>query len=73
MTEKELLRCISLVMLAAAVLFVGCALSAPNLGRTIYLGPFVFGVEQWRICYALHVLVMVGLFAASFLVKDKRR
>ena len=33
------------------------------------IGPFTFGVEQWRICYALYVLVMAGLFVASFLVK----
>ena len=66
---REALRRVSLAMLAAAVICVGCTLSAPNLGRTVYIGSFKFGVELWRLCYALYVLVMAGLFVASFLVK----
>lgn len=73
MTKRKVLRLISLAMLTAAAVFIGCALSAPNLGRTIYIGAFEFGVEQWRICYALYVLVMIGLFTASFFVKDGRK
>ena len=65
------LRLISLVMLVVAVIFVFCALSAPNLGRTIYIGDFVFGAEQWRFCYKVYAVVMVMLFGASFFVKEK--
>lgn len=71
MTKKRALRLISLSMLTAAAIFMGCALSAPNLGSAIYIEPFEFGVEQWQGCYALYVLVMVSLFAASFFVKDR--
>ena len=66
---RKKLRLASLCMFAAAAVFVLCALSNPTLGRTVMIGPFTFGVEQWRICYALYVLVMAGLFVASFLVK----
>ena len=56
-------------MLLAAVVFVFCALSAPNLGQTIYIGSWEFGAEQWRICYAIYAAVMIALFVASFLVR----
>ena len=68
---KKKLRLISLTMLVIAVVFVLCALSAPNLGRTIYIGSYRFGAEQWRVCYAAYAIVMVVLFAASFFVKKK--
>lgn len=45
-------------------------LSAPNLGRVIYIGSFKFGAEQKRICYAIYVIVMVDLFVASFFVNS---
>lgn len=70
MKRKTKLRLISLAMLAAAVIFVLCALSAPNLGRTIFIGSFVFGAEQWRFCYKIYALVMVGLFLYSFFLKE---
>ena len=69
MKLRKTLRRISLIMLAAAVIFVFCALSAPTLGRTIRIGSFVFGAEQWRFCYKVYAIVMVGLFVASFFVK----
>lgn len=69
MKARRTLRLISLVMLAVAVVFVFCALSAPNLGRTIYIGNFVFGAEQWRVCYAIYAFVMIALFVVSFFVK----
>lgn len=69
MKAKRTLRWISLAMLIVAVIFVFCALSAPNLGRTIYIGSFEFGAEQWRVCYAVYAVVMVALFIASFFVK----
>ena len=72
MKAKRTFRLISLVMLIVAVIFVFCALSAPNLGQTIYIGNFEFGAEQWRVCYAVYAIVMVALFAASFFVKDNK-
>ena len=72
MKTKTTLRLISLVMLIVAIVFVLCALSAPNLGTTIYIGRFVFGAEQWRFCYKVYAIVMVGLFVASFFAKDKK-
>ena len=71
MKMQTLLRRISLVMLVVAVAFVFCALSNPALGRTIYIGSFAFGAEQWRVCYAIYLLVMAGLFLTSFFVKNQ--
>lgn len=69
---KKALRLISLVMLIIAVVFVACALSSPTWGSTIYIGSFKFGAEQWRVCYAIYTVVMVGLFVVSFFVKDDK-
>ena len=71
MKTRKLLRRISLVMLVIAVVFVFCALSNPALGRTIYIGSFAFGAEQWRVCYTIYLLIMAGLFLASFFGKDQ--
>ena len=71
MSTRKRLRSISLAMLVVAVVFVFCALSCPPLGRTIYIGDFKFGAEQWRVCYAVYALVMVFLFVVSFFVKNK--
>lgn len=71
MSTRKLLRRISLLMLVIAVIFVFCALSNPALGRTIYIGSFAFGAEQWRVCYAIYLLVMAGLFLTSFFVKNQ--
>ena len=71
MKTRKLLRRISLVMLIIAVIFVFCALSNPALGHTIYIGSFAFGAKQWRVCYAIYLLVMAGLFLASFFVKNQ--
>lgn len=68
---RRILRLISLAMLIAAVVFVFCALSAPNLGQTIYIAGFGFGAKQWRICYAVYAIVMVSLFLASFVKGGK--
>lgn len=73
MKTKNILRLISLVMLIVAVIFVFCALPNPALGKTIYIGNFVFGAEQWRFCYKIYAAVMVGLFIASFFVKEKSK
>ena len=71
MKIRKLLRRISLAMLLIAVVFVFCALSNPALGRTIYIGRFAFGAEQWRVCYAIYTVLMVGAFLVSFFVKDQ--
>lgn len=70
MKKHKLLRIISFVMFIVAVVFVLCAISCPTLGRTIYIGSFRFGAEQWRFCYKVYAVVMVGLFGTSFLVKE---
>ena len=69
MTTRSKLRLISCVMLVIAVIFVLCALSAPNLGSVFYIFGFPIGAEIWRACYALYAVVMVSLFAASCLAK----
>lgn len=71
MRTRKTLRLISLVMFIVAVIFVFCALSAPTLGKTIYIGDFVFGTEQWRFCYKIYAFVMVMLFVTSFFIKGK--
>lgn len=70
--RKNILRLVSLVMLIASVIFILCALSAPTLGSVIYIGPFRFGPEQWRFCYAVYAIVMIGLFSSSFFIKDDK-
>ena len=72
MKTRKTLRLISLIMMIVAVVFVICALSAPTLGKTLYIGSFVFGAEQWRFCYKVYAIVMVALFGVSFFVKDKK-
>lgn len=73
MRNKTKLRLISLAMFVVAVVFVFCALACPTLGRTIYIGDFKFGAEQWRFCYKVYAIVMVALFGISFFVKEKKQ
>ena len=72
MKTKTKLRLISLAMLVVAIVFVFCALACPTLGRTVYIGEFAFGAEQWRFCYKVYVVIMVVLFGASFFAKEKQ-
>ena len=72
MKKSTNIRLISLALFIIAVIFVACALANPALGRTIYIGDFSFGSEQWRFCYKVYAIVMVVLFGASFLVKEKK-
>ena len=72
MKTKTKLRLASAAMLIVAVIFVFCALACPTLGRTIYIGDFAFGAEQWRFCYKVYAVVMVALFVVSFFVKEKK-
>lgn len=73
MKIKTKLRLISGIMLVAAIVFVFCALACPTLGKTIYIGDYAFGAEQWRFCYKIYAIVMVALFGASFVIKEKQR
>ena len=72
MSKRKILRLISLTMFIIAVIFVFIAISAPTLGKTIYIGSFKFDAECWRMCYKLYAVGMVTIFIASFLVnRDK--
>ena len=73
MKIKIKLRLISGTMLVVAIVFVFCALACPTLGKTIYIGDYAFGAEQWRFCYKIYAIVMVALFGASFVIKEKQR
>ena len=66
MSKKMVFRWISLGMLAVAAVFVTVALCNPQLGSTFYICGIPIGAELWRVGYGLYVLVMAGLFAASF-------
>ena len=66
------LRLICLVVFVVAIIFVFCALACPTLGRTIYIGDFAFGAEQWRFCYKVYAIVMITLFGILFFGKDKK-
>ena len=72
MSKKAILRLISLIMFIIAVVFVFIAISAPTLGKTIYIGDYAFGAEQWRMCYKIYAVIMIGLFVASFFVKKNK-
>ena len=72
MKTRTKLRLISLTMFVVAVIFVFCALACPTLGRTIYIGDFKFGAEQWRFCYKVYAVVMVAVVGISFFVKEKK-
>ena len=71
MKIKIKLRLISGIMLVVAIVFVFCALACPTFGKTIYIGDYAFGAEQWRFCYKIYAIVMVALFGASFVIKGK--
>ena len=73
MKIKIKLRLISGIMLVVAIVFVFCALACPTLGKTLYIGDYAFGAEQWRFCYKIYAIVMVALFGASFVIKEKQR
>ena len=72
MKTKTKFQLISMTMLIVAIAFVFCALACPTLGRTIYIGEWKFGAEQWRFCYKIYAIVMVALFGVSFFVKENK-
>ena len=72
MSKIGTLRLISLFMFIIAVIFVICALCCPTCGSVFYIGPFRIGSNIWRKFYAAYVIVMCGLFIASFLVPKRK-
>ena len=72
MSKRRKLRLISLLMFLVAVVFVICALSCPTCGSVFYIGPFRIGADIWRKFYAAYVIVMCGLFIASFFIPKKK-
>lgn len=72
MAKKTLLRLIALAMFVVAAVFVGVALTHPELGSTFYIFGIPIGVKIWRAFYAVYAGVMVLLFALSFLVKEHK-
>lgn len=70
MKKRKLFRTISLAMFVIAVIFVGIAVTNPQLGHVIYIGDYAFGADEWRVCYAIYAVVMAALFGASFFAKD---
>ena len=71
MKKRTVLRLISLGMFVIAVIFIVCALSAPTLGRTFYIGNIAIGAEVWQVFYGVYVIAMVGLFVGSFFVREE--
>ena len=72
MKRKTKLRLAGLIMLAAAAVFLFCAVSCPTLGRVFYLGPFRIAAEQRQVFYRLYAAVTVGLFLLSFFVRERK-
>lgn len=73
MSKRWKLRIASLVMFAAAVIFVVCAMCCPTCGRVIYIGDIAIGGEFWRKVYLAYAIVMVSLFTASFFAKKPKK
>lgn len=73
MKSWRILRLAGVVMLAAAAIFVICALSDPTLGSTLYIGNFAIGAEVWRVFYIIYLLSAVVMLLASFVLKRAGR
>ena len=68
---RIILRVVSLIMLAAAVVYIWVCLHAPTMGHTMYICGHKFDAEQWKICYAIYLIIMLMLFVSSFLIRKK--
>ena len=66
---KRFLRLLSLLMLVVAVIFLGIALTHPELGTVFYVGNWRVGVEVWQTFYVVYAVVMIGAFLLSFCVR----
>ena len=69
---KKILRIISGVMLAVAIVFFAYAIMHPEGGSVFYLFNQPIGSEIWRAFYVLYLAVMLSLFIASFFVGEKK-
>lgn len=69
MSKRKILRGVSLIMLAAAAVFVAVAVQNPQLGTAIQVGSLYIGAAVWRVFYGVYLLAAVGLLGASFAVK----
>ena len=67
---KSVLRIISGIMLIVAILFLIYAMMHPEGGSIFYIFGVPIGSEIWRAFYAVYIIAMIGLFAASFFVKQ---
>ena len=68
MGTRKKLRIASLIMLVAAIIFMIFAVL--SMGVPIHLPDWLFCTLQ--VTYKVYPIIMVLLFAASFLVKDKK-
>ena len=68
--KKRTLRIVAACMLAAAVVFAAAALSNPGLGGVWFIGSLRITAHIQRVFYLCYMLAALGLFAASFFVKD---
>ena len=71
MSKKAILRIAAACMLAAAIVFVVVALSNPGLGSVWFIGKIKITAQIQRIFYSAYALIVLGLFAASYFVKDR--
>ncbi len=66
MSSKKILRGISLVMFVIAAIYVGIAITHPEMGNSFYIGKFQVHAGHWLIAYLMYIIVMVALFVMSF-------
>lgn len=69
---KTVLRIISGILLLAAIVFLAIALTHPEMGTAFRVGNLTIGSAVWRVFYLVYAAVTVGLFTASFFVRDRR-
>ena len=72
MKLPALLRLISLLMLAAAIVFALSMMACPTCGQVFYIGCIRIDHIVLRFFYRLYIVVMAALFGASFLVRKKK-
>ncbi len=70
MGRKKRLRIAAICMFIAAVLFVVAALSNPGFGSSWFIGDVKITAHIMRILYGVYALVVICLFALSFIIKD---
>jgi len=74
MNRKNILRLISLLMLAAAAAFVVWAAIYPQTDLLIHIGGLCLDPDDLRDEHAIHafyLIIMLAFFISSFFVKDR--